>query len=91
MLSEYVVYPTIAGFRIHKSEKVPVRVLSVLAQEIYFSVVGGYANTYSWLRNTSDTTVGLDSHKTGILSPLWPTPIVVRQKYGNKDKYLSSN
>ncbi|CAD7093724.1 unnamed protein product [Hermetia illucens] len=47
----------------------------------YKAVVGGYANTYSWLRNTSDTTVGLDSHKTGILSPLWPTPIVVRQKY----------
>ncbi|CAD7081949.1 unnamed protein product [Hermetia illucens] len=46
----------------------------------YTAVIAGGGNTYSWLRNTSDTTLGLESHLTDILSPLWPTPIVVRQK-----------
>ncbi|CAD7081951.1 unnamed protein product [Hermetia illucens] len=50
----------------------------------YTAVVGGYANTYSWLRNTSDTTVGLDSHLPNILSPLWPTPITVEQKHNGR-------
>ncbi|XP_037919957.1 uncharacterized protein LOC119657218 [Hermetia illucens] len=50
----------------------------------YIIVVGGGGNTYSWLRNGTDTTVGLDSRMVGILSPLWPATIIVRQKYGGQ-------
>ncbi|CAD7091532.1 unnamed protein product [Hermetia illucens] len=50
----------------------------------YTIVVGGADNTYSWLRNTSDTTVGLDSHTPGLLSPLFPTPVIVRQKHNGQ-------
>ncbi|XP_037907734.1 uncharacterized protein LOC119649593 isoform X2 [Hermetia illucens] len=48
------------------------------------TVIGGVGNTYSWLRNTSDTTIGLDSHLPNILSPLWPTPIIIEQKHDGR-------
>ncbi|XP_037907731.1 uncharacterized protein LOC119649593 isoform X1 [Hermetia illucens] len=50
----------------------------------YTAVIGGVGNTYSWLRNTSDTTIGLDSHLPNILSPLWPTPIIIEQKHDGR-------
>lgn len=52
------------------------------------SVIAGGGNTYSWLTNTSATTLGLESHLTDILSPLWPTPIVVRQKTSKFEEYI---
>ncbi|CAD7081944.1 unnamed protein product [Hermetia illucens] len=50
--------------------------------KVRYTVVvgGGGGNKYSWLRDTNDTIVGPESHLTDILSPLWPTPIIVRQK-----------
>ncbi|CAD7080793.1 unnamed protein product [Hermetia illucens] len=48
---------------------------------LYTIVVGGYSNTYSRIRNASLLTAGIDSYRTGLLSPLWPTPIDVRLKY----------
>ncbi|XP_037911064.1 uncharacterized protein LOC119651511 [Hermetia illucens] len=47
----------------------------------YTIVVAGFENTYSWIRNTTEVTVGIDSHLPKILSPLWPTPILVQVKY----------
>ncbi|CAD7080784.1 unnamed protein product [Hermetia illucens] len=47
----------------------------------YTIVVGGHNNTYSRIRNSAMHTTGLDSNITGILSPLWPTPIDVRLKH----------
>lgn len=46
----------------------------------YTAVIGGVENTYSWISNRQDTIVGQDSRLPNILSPLYPTPIVVLQK-----------
>ncbi|XP_037907521.1 uncharacterized protein LOC119649442 [Hermetia illucens] len=51
---------------------------------LYAIVVGGHSNTYSRIRTESLHTVGIDSYKTGLLSPLWPTPIDVRLKYNGE-------
>ncbi|XP_037904774.1 uncharacterized protein LOC119647736 [Hermetia illucens] len=51
---------------------------------LYTIVVGGSSNTFSQIQNATGNKAGMYSNRTGILSPLWPTPIEVRQKYNGE-------